>query len=188
MKRNSLFALFTLAAFAFAGCSTAPDTQSGRKDLHMETADTIETFTRTDPGLRGFMDRSYGYAVIPSVAKGGLIVGGAYGKGEVYEKGMMVGWCDLSQATVGAQIGGQSYAEVLVFENKPALDRFKRNEFEFAAQASAVAMKSGASADAKFDHGVAVFTMANGGAMLEASIGGQSFTFKPKNTTENMNK
>src|SRR2546423_12645105 len=99
MKPNSILALFTLAAFAFVGCSTAPDTQSGRKDLHMETADTIETFTRTDPGMRSFLDHSYGYAVIPTVAKGGLIVGGAYGKGEVDEKGMMVGWCDLAQAT-----------------------------------------------------------------------------------------
>jgi len=179
--------LATLFGLSFAlallsGCSTAPTTSEARTNLHNSAQSSLETFTRVDPGMKDFLKKSYGYAIIPDVGKGGLIVGGAYGNGEVYERGTMIGWCDMSQATIGAQIGGQSYAELLVFEDKSALDQFKRDETHFSAQASAVALKSGASADAKFTDGVAVFTMTNAGAMLEASIGGQKFTFKPKAT------
>jgi len=185
---KTLITAFSALLLIFAGCSTEPKSAEGKQEMHKSAQQTMDEYYRVDPSMKGFIQRTYGYAIIPSVGKGGLIVGGAYGNGEVYEKGMMIGWCDVSQATVGAQIGGQSYSELLVFENKAALDKFKANQFEFAAQASAVALKSGASADAKFDHGVAVFTMANGGAMLEASIGGQSFTFKPKNPDTSMTK
>jgi lipid-binding SYLF domain-containing protein len=179
---------YLIAVVFLAGCATAPTSTAERRDLHMDVMDTLETFERTDPGLKDFLNKSYGYALIPTVGKGGFIVGGAYGRGEVYEKGTMIGWCDISQGTVGAQIGGQAYSELLVFETKRALDRFKRDETRFAAQASAVALKSGASADAKFDDGVAVITMAKGGAMLEASIGGQGFAFKPKEADQRMDK
>src|ERR1051325_1158977 len=129
----------------FVGCSTAPSSPQEARNLHNAARDTIEEYERVDPYMKNFLNRAYGYAIFPGVGKGGFIVGGAYGNGEVYEKGVLVGYCDVSQGTVGAQIGGQSYSELLVFENKAALDRFKRNEFQFAAQASAVVMKSGAS-------------------------------------------
>jgi lipid-binding SYLF domain-containing protein len=183
-RSNSMKATTILAAMMmmFVGCSTAPKTEEKRENLHAQAIDTMENFRRVDPGLKTFLDKCYGYAVFPTVGKGGLIVGGAYGHGEVYEQGVMIGYCDLSQATIGAQIGGQSYGELIAFQNEAALNKFKRNELAFSAQVSAVALKSGASADAKFTDGVAVFTMANGGAMLEASVGGQQFTFKPKET------
>jgi len=136
-----------------------------------------------DAGLRDLIDRSAGYAIFPSIGKGGLIVGGAYGKGEVYQNGRLVGYAELSQATVGAQLGGQTYSELVVFENQTALNRFTGGNFEFSGNASAVALKSGAAATAKFDHGIAVFTMPKGGAMLEASIGGQKFSYQPVSET-----
>jgi lipid-binding SYLF domain-containing protein len=130
--------------------------------------------------LQSFLDRAYGYAIFPTVGKGAVGVGGAYGRGEVFERGVLIGYCDLSQGTVGVQLGGQSYSELLVFENKNALDKFTSGEFAFDAQASAVALKSGASANAKFSNGVAVFTMTKEGLMFEASIGGQKFSYQRK--------
>ena len=132
-----------------------------------------------DPSLEKQIANAYGYVVFPSVGKGGLVVGGAYGRGEVYEQGKMVGWADLTQATIGAQIGGQTFSELILFENKAALDNFKNGKVKFSAGASAVALKSGAAVDAKYTDGVLVFVEPIAGLMVEASLGGQSFSFKP---------
>ena len=113
------------------------------------------------------------------MGKGGLVVGGAGGSGIVFEHGKAVGRTSLSQVTIGAQIGGQSYYEIIFFETAESLAAFKKGEWTMAAQVSAVALSSGASADAKYKEGVAVFTLSKGGAMAEASVGGQKFSFKP---------
>jgi lipid-binding SYLF domain-containing protein len=118
--------------------------------------------------------------VFPTVGKGAVGVGGAYGKGVLYENGTPVGYCDLSQASIGLQLGGQGYTEIIAFENQDALNRFKSGNFAFDAQATAVALKSGAGANAKYANGVAVFTMDEAGLMYEASIGGQKFSYQPK--------
>src|SRR5438552_5971232 len=136
-----------------------------------------------DAGLRDLMNRSAGYVVFPSIGKGGLIIGGAFGKGEVYQNGRLIGYTELSQATVGAQLGGQTYSELIVFENQTALNRFTAGNFEFSGNASAVALKSGAATTAKFEHGIAVFTMPKGGAMVEASIGAHKFNYQPVSET-----
>ena len=109
-----------------------------------------------------------------------LGIGGAYGRGEVFDQEKVVGNCDLRHGTLGLAFGGQTYSEIIFFERKSALDRFKMGNLEFAAQASAVAVTSGASADADYENGVVVFTMSAGGLMFEASIGGQKFTYVPK--------
>jgi lipid-binding SYLF domain-containing protein len=114
------------------------------------------------------------------VGKGGLIAGGAYGRGEVYQGGEMIGFADLSQATIGAQAGGQEFSELIAFESQNALDGFKQNKLRFAANASAVALKSGTAKSARYDDGVAVFIRPTGGLMVEAAIGGQSFSYLPK--------
>ncbi len=106
-----------------------------------------------------------------------MIVGGGYGRGIVYEQGAMIGYADITQATVGAQIGGQTFSELLVFQSKEALDRFRQNKLEFSANASAVIMKKGAAKAARFENGVAIFVEPRAGAMAEASVGGQKFTF-----------
>lgn len=164
---------------ALAGCSTAPKTAEGKASLSSEVQAALSTAKSADPSLAAFLDKAYGYAVFPTVGKGAIGVGGAYGRGEVFEKGRKIGYCDLSQATIGLQLGGQAYTEILAFEDKAALERFKTGKLAFAAQATAVALKSGAGANAKFTDGVAVFTMGEAGLMFEASIGGQSFSFQP---------
>jgi lipid-binding SYLF domain-containing protein len=132
-----------------------------------------------DASLDGFLRNAYGYAIFPSVGKGGFIVGGGHGRGEVYEQGKFIGFADITQATVGAQVGGQTYSELIVFQNKQALDNFRYGKIKFTANASAVAIKSGASAAANYSNGVAIFTMAQGGLMAEAAVGGQEFGLVP---------
>lgn len=145
-----------------------------------KVAEAIASFKNSDPDMQTFFDKAYGYAVFPTVGKGGIGIGGAYGKGKVYEKNQLVGTSSLTQVTIGFQLGGQAYREIIFFENKKALDDFKSGNFEFGAQASAVAVTAGASVDADYDNGVAIFTLAKGGLMYEASVGGQKFSFEYK--------
>jgi lipid-binding SYLF domain-containing protein len=153
---------------------------AARADATVKEAESAVTaMKKADPGLEKFFDHATGYAVFPSVGKGGLVVGGAGGSGIVFEHGKAVGKTTLSQVTIGAQIGGQAYYEIIFFENAETLAAFKKGEWTMAAQVSAVALSSGASADAKYKEGVAVFTMSKGGAMAEASVGGQKFSFRP---------
>ena len=144
-----------------------------------EVADAIAVF-KADADLAKWFTAAYGYAVFPSITKGAVIVGGAGGSGRVFEKGAYIGDAHVSQATIGAQLGGQSFSEVIFFVTKVALDRFKEGKFEFAAGLSAVAAAEGKSKDAKYANGVAVFTHAKKGLMAEASVGGQKFKFTPK--------
>jgi lipid-binding SYLF domain-containing protein len=145
-----------------------------------EARDTIARFKEADPDLKAFFDKAHGYAVFPTVGKAGMGIGGAYGKGTVFEGGEAIGSASMKQLTIGLQLGGQTYSEIIFFEDEKALDDFKQGNFELGAQASAVAVTKGASADADFDNGVAVFTLAKGGLMAEASVGGQKFSFEPK--------
>src|SRR5882757_1151182 len=136
------------------------------------------SFLKADPSMENLFKNSYGYAIFPNVGKGAVGVGGAAGKGAVYQKGRSVGIAQMIQVTVGAQAGGQAYREIIFFENKAALDRFMDNKIEFSGQASAIAVKAGASANTNYRDGVVVFSQAKGGLMLEASLGGQKFTYK----------
>lgn len=147
---------------------------------NLKTAEAVAAFKNRDPGMQVFFDKAHGYAIFPTVGKGGIGVGGAYGKGEVYEKGRLVGHSSLTQLTIGFQLGGQAYSEIIFFKDKATLEDFKSGNFEFSAQASAVAATAGASADADYSNGVAIFTMAKGGLMYEASVGGQKFSFTPR--------
>lgn len=164
--------------------------------------DTIKVFK--DAGESGtFFAKSYGYAVFPTIGKGGIGIGGAYGKGRVYAAGNYVGDTSMTQLTIGLQLGGQAYSQIIFFEDKRAFDEFTSGNFEFGAQASAVAITAAASAEAtttgtsagasggkhdattttvgtEFHKGMAVFTVAKGGLMYEASIGGQKFSYTPK--------
>lgn len=169
-----------LGVWMLAGCATAPKTEQGKADLEAQAQRTLARLQLMDESLKPFLERSAGYAVFPGVGKGGAIVGGAYGRGVLIEDAKVVGYTDLSQATIGLQLGGQKFAEVIAFETKRELEQFKRGEFSFTAQASAVALKSGSAATAKYEWGVAVFVEPLAGLMAEAAIGGQSFTFEPK--------
>jgi len=137
------------------------------------------SFLKTDPSMENLFKHSAGYVIFPNVGKGAAGVGAAAGKGAVNEKGVVVGTAQMNQVTVGAQAGGQAYREIIFFENQDALDRFMHNKIEFSGQASAIAAKAGASANANYRDGVVVFSQEKGGLMLEASLGGQKFTYKP---------
>lgn len=178
-KQLILGALAVALLCLTAACSTAPRTEAQRTALRQDVQGAIAAFTDRDPSMQELFDDSYAYAVFPSVGKGGAGVGGAYGRGIAYEQGEMVGYCDLSQGTIGFQLGGQEYREVIFFQNEHAFNRFKRGQFALSAQASAIAATSGASADADFSDGVMVFTMGKGGLMYEATVGGQNFDFQP---------
>jgi lipid-binding SYLF domain-containing protein len=180
MKQAIWTAAFAALLLAPGGCNTTPTSEGKKVDLHNDAVVTADLFKRQDPSLKQWFDDAYGYAIFPSVGKGAIGVGGAYGTGELHEQGEMVGYCSLSQGTVGLQLGGQAYSQIIFFEYKEALDHFKTGNFAFSAQASAVAVSAGASSDAKYDRGVAVFTMTRGGLMFEASIGGQKFDYEPK--------
>ena len=136
------------------------------------------SFLKADPSMENLFKNSSGYVIFPNVGKGAVGVGGAAGRGTVYEKGKPVGVAKMVQVTVGAQAGGQAYREVIFFQNKDAVDRFMQNKVEFSGQASAIAAKAGASANANYRDGVVVFSQEKGGLMLEASLGGQKFTYK----------
>ncbi len=144
-----------------------------------EAKDTITVFKKADPGIAKFFETSAGYAVFPTIGKGAIGIGGAGGSGVLFEKGKPIGKTSMAQVTIGLQLGGQSYSEVVFLETDAALNDFKKGNFALAAQVSAVAAAAGASADAKYANGVAVFTVAKGGLMYEASVGGQKFGFEP---------
>lgn len=146
--------------------------------LEFRAEETIEAFKQKDPALKKFLDTAYGYVVFPTVGKGGFGIGGAYGRGKVFEKDKPVGSASLKQVSFGFQWGGQAYSEIIFFKNKSALEDFKNENFELGAAASAVALTIGASADADYSDGVAVFTMAKGGLMYEATIAGQKFRYR----------
>ena len=161
-------------------CATAPETHEGKAEMRRSSGEALAQAQRNDPSLRNLIQGAAGYAVFPSIGKGAIGIGGAYGKGDLYQNGVVVGYCDLSQATIGVQLGGQAYTEILVFETPAAVERFKNGNFRFNAQATAVALKSGAGANARFVEGVAVFTMDEAGLMYEASIGGQKFSYQAR--------
>jgi len=169
--------LFTM--LMHGGCQTAPRSAEDRDQLQREVDAAVGAFKDADPTMGEFFDLAHGYAVFPSVGKGAVGVGGAYGRGIAFEESRPVGYCDLSQGTVGLQLGGQSYRQVIFFETEEAFLRFRRGNFALSAQASAVAARHGASANADYENGVAVFTLPHGGLMFEASVGGQRFTFEP---------
>ncbi len=171
-----------LGALSCGGSGWQPETANGQAVkgvLSPAARETVDAFIAADPGMGRFFDSAWGFVIFPNVGKGGAGIGGAFGKGEAYEQGRYVGRTRLSQVTVGFQFGGQAYSEILFFEDDKAMKDFKGGHFELGAQASAIAVTAGASADASYDRGVAVFTLGKGGLMVEATVGGQKFAYEP---------
>jgi lipid-binding SYLF domain-containing protein len=160
-----------------------------------ETADLFKGAGRSSE----YFNTAYGYAIFPNIGKGGFIVGGARGEGHVYRQGERVGETVMNQLSVGFQLGGTDYAEVIFFKDRSSFDNFTSGNFEFDAnaQVTAVTASAGASAgtngaqgsasggehDAEtgggYYKGMAVFTITRGGLMYEASIAGQKFSYTP---------
>lgn len=169
-----------IAVQALAACSGYKQSRGDWRTIEEQSAGAVQQFLERDPTLQPFMDGAHAYAVFPKISKGALGIGAAHGRGVVYEGGIVVGYSSLSQVTIGSQIGGKTYRELIFFEAPVFFEKFKKGDVQFAAQASAVAASKGGAAETDFDEGVAVFTLGHSGLMLEAAIGGQKFAFRPK--------
>jgi len=165
--------------FMMVGCATAPPSQAGKQSLLAEADAAVASMTAKDSSLKDVLNRSAGYAVYPNVGKAGAIIGGAYGRGIVYEGGRPTGFTELNQASIGAQIGGQTYSQIVVFKDESALNRLKAGNFDMGAEMSAVALSAGAAGAANFEGGVAVFQEPKGGLMAAAAINGQKINYEP---------
>jgi lipid-binding SYLF domain-containing protein len=162
-------------------------------------SNTIKIF-RESPAVEKFFNNSYGYAVFPTIGKGGFVIGGSFGKGQVYRDGKVTGKTSVIEGSIGFQAGGQAFSQIVFFQDKRAYDEFTSGNFEFGATAQAVAITAGVGARAgtggvsaganvgsdsvvqaetKYVMGMAVFAHAKGGLMYEFSVGGQKFTFEP---------
>ena len=179
MKKYSITLIIRSLLFSsvlfFANAAKAQSSKD--KELIQDCDSAKAEFIKTDALLSSVFQSATGYVIFPNVGKGAVGIGGASGNGIVYERGKMIGKAKMSQVSVGFQLGGQAYRELIFFENQESIDRFKKNKVEFSAQASAVAATAGASANAKYHEGVKIYTQQKGGLMYEASVGGQKFKF-----------
>ncbi|MDH4089245.1 MAG: YSC84-related protein [Cyclobacteriaceae bacterium] len=172
MKKIYIATLFNFVMF-----SAVAQTEEKKNAIIEDAEMAKKEFLKSDWQMKKHFSNAYGYVIFPNVGKGAAVVGGAAGNGVAYEKDEMVGMAKLTQISIGFQWGGQAYREIIFFESKEDMDRFKQNNIEFSAQVSAVAATAGASANAKYTEGVLVFTMQKGGLMYEASVAGQKFKF-----------
>lgn len=169
-----------IAALIAITTTVATPASAWDANAEAEADATVAAFKAEDPDLAAFFDKATGYAVFPTVGKAAVGVGGARGNGVVYAGGEVIGDTTLTQLSIGLSLGGQRYSEIVFFEKQADLDAFKKGEYALDAAASAVALKKGASKNANYSKGVAVFTKPKGGLMFEASVGGQKFSFTPK--------
>lgn len=162
-----------LCAFLFVGGATFAMQSKASHD------DDLKPFYEKDSSLKAFLGKSYAYIVYPKISKGGFGIGGAGGKGNVYQGGKLVGTSKLKQVMVGPLIGGQSYGQIVAFESAKAFQKFKDGKLQFSAQISSVALENGRAIKTSFNDGVAIFIANQKGLMAEVSVSGQKLTFEP---------
>jgi len=176
MKKAILYTFFLLISSSIL--LSQWKTRSVTNEVMNEVLLSIEDFKGVSE-LNMYFEQAYAFAVFPSIKKAGFGIGGARGKGQVFVNEKLIGDSTVTQINLGINLGVQSYQEIIFFRNKVDLDRFRSGNFELGAQASAVAINAGVAAEVEYSNGVAIFTKAIGGLMLEASIGGQKFSFSP---------
>jgi lipid-binding SYLF domain-containing protein len=167
-----------VAVLVGLGLSPAFTSWGEDADLKKEADQAVDVFKKKDSSLQKFFDESAGYAVFPSVGRGGLIFGGQHGKGVFYEKRKAVGDVTLTEINFGAQIGGASYYELIFFEAASNIQDLKENKTRLSAQVNAIAAGDGVAKTAKYDQGIVVFTLPRSGLMAQATVGGQKLTYK----------
>jgi lipid-binding SYLF domain-containing protein len=164
-----------------SGCaSTAPQSAGDRAALSAGAQATLATYKAKDPTLAPLLKKAVGWAIFPNIGKGGFILGGSYGRGEVYEHGKLIGFADISEVTAGAQVGAQTFSQILVFLRQSDLDAFKRGSWAATGNMSAIALTKGGAGTTDPKSGVIALVDATGGLMAEAAVGGQHFRFSPK--------
>lgn len=168
----ALMLAFVLPSVVLAGATIEEKKAAAHKAL--------QEFKDKGPVIREYLNKSYGYVIFPTVGEGGFILGGGHGSsGMVYERGRLIGTATVTKISIGAQIGGQKYRELIFLEDKGTMERFKRGRFELDAKATAVIAEEGISKDANFTGGMAIFTLPVAGAMANVSVGGQVLSYKP---------
>jgi len=175
MKQLRRISLLTVLLAATLGL----ELQVQANELQKESEQAVKAFQQADSTMNKLITDAVGYAIFPSVGRGGFIIGGQRGKGLVYQKGKMVGKAKMTEINIGAQVGGETFSELILFETAEALRDFKSSNWEMSAKVNAVAAAEGAAKDAKYQQGVAVFSLTKGGLMVQATVGGQKFKFKP---------
>ena len=180
MSRLQLPLIGAAALAMTIGCATAPKSASDKASLEARADSTLTMMRNRDPALGPLLSSSAGYVVFPEIGKGGFVVGAAHGRGILYERGRHAGFVDVNQASIGAQLGAQTFSELVVFKSPFDVQKLKTGEFTLGANASAVALTTGAAASAEFKEGTAVFVVAGGGVMAELSLSGQRMNFVPR--------
>lgn len=175
---NLLFAVGCLVLIT-VGCATVPQTAGDRVQLEADVKRTVDRMSAADPNVEKFMKSSYAYAVFPAIGSGGAIVGGAFGRGQVFRNDEVIGFVSVTEGTIGAQLGGSNYSEMIFFQDKWTFQKFAANQFAFQASISAVAVESGTGDNLDYSEGVMVFTQGYKGLKLGAAIGGQQFKYVP---------
>ena len=165
--------LFAAATLFILACAHAPTKPGARADLVKDARQTLAKMEADDPSLRPLLDQSLAYVVFPRVGEGGFIIGGGAGSGVVFERGKPNGFAEITHASVGALVGGQRYAQLVVVKDPDALEALKTGRFDFGAKAQAIIVRTGASTNATFEKGVAVFVDPIRGGMVNASVTGQ---------------
>src|SRR3954452_13890932 len=161
------------------GCSTAPKNEGDATALAANADSTLAGYKAKDSSVQALLDKSVGYAVFPDIGKGGWIVGGSYGRGQVYEGGRLIGYADISEVNAGFQWGAQNFSELLIFTKQPDFDKFKGGDFAVGANVSAVALTAGAAGTTDASKGAIALVDTKGGLMAEAAVGGQRLRFTP---------
>jgi lipid-binding SYLF domain-containing protein len=179
MKRIMIAGFIVSVALLLSVANGAWDPSEKTGAEKKEVDETISRFLKEDPSLKAFFEKASGYVVFPTVGKGAYIIGVGYGKGLFFENAKPIGRSSITQISAGAQIGGQSFSEIIFFRDKEIVGDFKKGQFELSAQASAVAVTEGVGKGGAYTNGVAIFILPKGGLMAEVSIGGQRITFEP---------
>jgi lipid-binding SYLF domain-containing protein len=170
----------TIAVLALlvAGCATAPRSPAERQSLRQSADATLAEMIAHDPAIEAVIRKAPAYAVFPSVGRGGILIGGAYGRGILYEAGTPTGYVSLQQASLGAQLGGESVAELLVLRSTGEIRRLKAGHFTAGANLGVIVISAGATTHAIFDPNASVFVIQRGGLMVDVSITGQQLSYQ----------
>lgn len=186
LARHTVWTVLSLAILSLAlggmSCSSgssAPATEGERVDLSNAASSATDGF-RSDPKASKFFDTAYGWAIFPKMSKGAVGIGVSQGRGEVYQGGQLVGYVKATSVTVGAQLGGQTFSEIIFFQNQWSFQKFTNNQFAGQASATAVAGKKGSGQLVDYSDGVAIFTQNHNGLIAAADFGGQQFEYTPR--------
>jgi len=178
MKKHVTTLCLALLACTLFGCATTPETEKKRTKMSSDVNKTITLMRQRDPSMERFFRDSYGYAVMPSVFRTAWVLGDAHATGEVYEQGRLVGYTRMTALTIGFSFGGEFFREIIFFQAKDDLDKFKKGEYSLAAHVKGVALTAGVGGKTNYRNGLAVFIMTDFGAMVDASVGGQKFKYE----------